>query len=425
MRSKQDFDERNKSGVQLQKRKSSRAAIVFLAIAILFIALFTIGILPRLSRAKTLAAASEQVKQGAVEVTVITVKNAPVETVVTLPGNIQGLTEAVIYARADGYVSKRYVDMGDRVKAGQLLLDVESPELEQQVLQGRAALQQAQSDLGHAQASLQQAKANLFIAEATEKRTSALVSRGVLSKQEGDQDRSTLLARQADLAAAEANVRTSEEAIKAARANLNRLQELQGYTHVRAPFTGVITARSVDIGSLVNAGSGSSVRELFHMAQSERLRIFVNVPQSEVAAIQIGMPCTLTVRQYGAREFPAKVIRTAEALDPGSRTLLTEVQVANPKSELLPGMYAQVRFHIRREHPPLLIPSEALITNAKGERVATIRDNQIHLQPVVTGNDYGAEVEVLSGIAEGDRVVTNLTDDVREGRTVKPMTAKQ
>jgi RND family efflux transporter MFP subunit len=399
--------------------------VVLGIVALFFLGLFVGGILPRLSRAKTLDAASTNVKHGPVEVTVISVRNAPSETDITLPGNVQGLTEAVIYARADGYISKRYVDIGQRVSAGQLLVDIESPEIQQQVMQGRAALEQAQSNLNLSGATLQQNKANLQLAEETDRRTSALVSRGVLSKQEGDQSRSTLLARQADVAAAEAAVQTSEHAIRAANANLKRLQELQGYTHVRAPFSGVITARNVDIGTLVSAGSGSSVRELFRMAQSERLRIFVNVPQSEVRSIRVGLPCTLTVRQFGAREFPATVVRTAEALDPASRTLLTEVQLPNAKGELLPGMYAQVKFHIRREHPPLLIPSEALITDAKGEQVALVRGDRIHLQPVVSGNDYGPEVEILSGIAEGDRLVTNLTDEVQEGRTIKPVETKQ
>lgn len=407
------------------KRGKARPAIVFILVALFFLGLFVIGILPRLSRAKTLEAASATVKQGPVEVPVITVKSAPVETDVTLPGNIQGLTEAVLYARADGYISKRYVDIGQRVSAGQLLVDIESPEIQQQVMQGRATLEQAQSNLGAAEASLQQYKANLLLAEETDKRTSTLVQRGVLSKQEGDQSRSTLLARQADVEAGQASVRTAEHAIRAARANLKRLEELQGYTHVRAPFSGVITARNIDIGTLVSAGSGSSVRELFRMAQSGRLRIFVNVPQSEVRSIRIGMPCTLTVRQFGTREFLATVVRTAEALDPASRTLLTEVQLPNPNGELLPGMYAQVKFHVRRAHPPLLIPSEALITNSNGEQVAIVRNGRIHLQPVISGNDYGPQVEILNGVAEGDRLVTNLTDEVQEGRSIKPIEAKQ
>jgi len=425
MRSKTELSEHRQVVTKSAKRSRTRPLVVLIVVSLVFLGLFLVGILPRLSRAKTLDAASANVKEGPVEVTVISVKNAPSETDITLPGNIQGLTEAVLYARADGYISKRYADIGQRVTAGQLLVDIESPEIQQQVMQGRAALEQAQSNFNLAQATLQQNKANFSLAEETDKRTSTLVSRGVLSKQEGDQSRSTLLARQADVQAGEAALRTADHAIRAARANLKRLEDLLAYTHVRAPFSGVITARNVDIGTLVSAGSGSSVRELFRMAQSEQLRIFVSVPQSEVRAITTGMRCTLTVRQFGMREFPAKVVRTAGGLDPGSRTLLTEVQLPNPKRELLPGMYAQVKFHIHRDHPPLLIPSEALITNSKGEQVALVRGDHIHLQPVVTGNDYGPQVEILSGIAEGDRLVTNLTDEVQEGRRIKSTEARQ
>jgi RND family efflux transporter MFP subunit len=204
---------------------------------------------------------------------------------------------------------------------------------------------------------------------------------------------------------------------------LQRLRELQTFRQVRAPFAGVITARNVEVGSLVSAGSSTSIREMFRLAQVRTLRVFVNVPQSEAPAIRPGLVCSIEVEEHHGRRFPGKVTRTANALDAASRTLLTEVQTPNPDEALLPGMYATVRFRLRRQNPPLLIPSASFRNTDKGPVAAVLGEGAIiHFVPVKLGRDYGAQIEVIEGLHPGQKVVINLTDQVREGVNVRPVT---
>jgi len=300
---------------------------------------------------------------------------------------------------------------------------MESPELDAQVREAQATLQRARSNLRQSEASLSQAKANLGLAEVTARRWLALVGKGVLSKQDGDEKQAALDARKADVAAAEAAVQAAQESIAAYEATVQRLHELQSFRQVRAPFDGVITARSVDVGSLVSAGSSSSIRELFRLAEIHALRVFVHVPQGEVASIRPGMSCSIEVGEYRGRKFAGNVTRTANALDAASRTLLTEIQVDNLSGSLLPGMYATVRFHIRRP-PSLLIPSTAFRNSDKGPMVAVLQEgDSVQLQSVLLGRDYGAQIEVLDGLEAGQELITNWTDEVREGIRVQPVTA--
>jgi RND family efflux transporter MFP subunit len=400
-----------------------KKGLVVVAIAIVVLsALLALGYWPRATRARQLAAAAQANQRSLPAVTVAPVKEAPAEVEISLPGNVQAETETPVFARADGYIRRRVADIGDRVKAGQLLAEIDSPELNQQIRGAQAAVKRSQSALRQAEAALGQARANLGLAEVTAKRWQTLVNKGVLSKQDGDEKQSAFEARRADVAAAEANVQAARENIAANEATLQRLLELQAFRQVRAPFAGVITARNVEVGTLVSAGSSTSIREMFRLAQVHTLRVFVNVPQSEAPAVRPGLACILEVEEYRGRRFPGKVSRTANALDAASRTLLTEVQTPNPDGALLPGMYATVHFLLRRQNPPLSIPSAAFRNTDKGPVAAVLGEGStIRFVPVRLGRDYGAQIEVIEGLRLGQKVVTNLTDEVREGATVRPV----
>lgn len=398
--------------------RSGVLALILLAAAALG-ALLAVGYWPRGMRARQPAASGPA---GPPIVSVAPVVKADAEVEVTLPGNIQAETEAPIFARADGYIKRRTADIGDRVEQGQVLAEIDSPELNQQIREAQAACRRSQAALRQAEAQLAQARANLNLAEVTAKRWRVLVDKGVLSTQDGDEKQAALEARKADAEAAEANVQAARDAVAAGEAALQRLLELQSFRRVVAPFPGIVIARNVDTGTLVSAGSSSSLRELFRIARIELLRVFVYVPQSEASAVRPGSACTVEVREYRNRKFPGKVTRTANALDPVSRTLLTEVQVRNPGGELMPGMYATVRLRLRRQDPPLLIPSAAFRNTEKGPMAAVVGDDAVvRFVPVTLGRDYGARIEVLGGLREGQKVIIDATDEVREGVKVRPV----
>jgi RND family efflux transporter MFP subunit len=338
--------------------------------------------------------------------------------VLKLPGTMQALTEAPILARADGYLKRRLADIGDRVHAGQVLAEIDAPELDQQMRQAEAAIEQAQAAAEQAEASLEQGKANRELARITADRSKQLVERGIAPRQEGDQD-------QAQLAAHDANVRALEKAIQAQRsnlaavkANLARLQEVQGYRLVKAPFDGVITLRNVDVGALVGAGSTL----LYRIAQIGTLRTYVNVPQASVNAVHVGQPAALTVSHLPGRTFRGTVARTANALDPASRTMLVEVDVPNADGALFPGTYAEVDLSGANPNPPLVVPATAILFRSDGAQVAVVPPDQIvHLQKITVGRDYGDRVEILQGVTEGTTIVAAPGDTAREGATIVPV----
>jgi RND family efflux transporter MFP subunit len=403
---------------------SAKATVIIGILVLTLVGLLGAGYFPRTARARQVAAFAEQTRREAVDVSVISVQPAPADTELTLPGNIQAVTEAPIYARTDGYVRQRLVDIGDRVTKGQLLAEIESPEVDQQLRQAKATVQQAQSALGQAKAALQQASANERLAQVTLNRIDALVAKGVLSKQDGDEKQAAFLARKADVAAAEANVNAAANAISGAEANVQRLTEIQSFQKVRAPYDGLITARNVVLGTLVSAGSNNSIRELYRITQLSPLKINVNVPQSEVSSIHTGQECDFQVQEFAGRKFTAKVIRTANALDAASRSLLVELHFSNPAGQLLPGMYAQVSFKLHRTNPPLLVPGDSILTGKAGPQVAVVRGDVIRYASVNIGRDYGAQTEILSGIDAGDVVVLNPTEELRDGTRVHAVQEK-
>jgi len=335
-----------------------------------------------------------------------------------LPGNIQAITEAPILARADGYISRRTVDIGDRVQSGQTLAEIEAPELDQQIVQAKATLQQAQAALEQALANEEQGKANQELARITAQRWVDLSSKGLATKQENDQYKAQYAAQTANVQALGKAVAAARSNIAAADANLARLNELKSYQQVKAPFDGVITVRNVDVGALVNSGNTM----LYRIAQTGTLRLYINVPQTYANDVRVGQRAQLTVSNLPGRSFTGTVARTANALDPTSRTLLVEMQVPNGNGVLLPGMYAQVDLRSSRPDAPLLISDDALILRAEGPQVAIVRpDDTIHLQKIEIGRDYGDRMEVPNGLHEGDRIVLNPGDVLREGAKVNPV----
>ena len=403
---------------------SGPSRLILLAIALLLVVLvvagFFAGYLPRRRRESVLAAETKIAVDTLPVVNVQTVKRAEAKSSLVLPGNIQAVMEAPVLARASGYIKRRYADIGDRVKEGQVLAEIDAPELNQQIRQAKATVDQANSSIEQAQAALQQGRSNENLARVTAQRWENLSKKGVVSRQEND-------TYQAQWAAQQANVQALEKAVSAARnnaaaveANVARLNDLLAYQTVRAPFAGVITLRNVDEGVLVNEGNTL----LFRIAQTGRLRTNLNVPQSDAGSVRVGQQAVLVIPDLPGHGFPGAVTRTANALDPATRTLLVEVQVPNPAALLMPGMYAQVDLSIPRKDPPLLIPGDTLVVRSDGPQVAVVQpDGSVHFARIQLGRDFGDHLEVLSGLQEGQQVVINPSDAIREGARVKPVAA--
>jgi RND family efflux transporter MFP subunit len=393
-------------------------AIVLMAAAVLVVAFLT-GYIPLRKRTALIASEVQQQQEALPRMDVVQVGRSARNSELELPGNIQAITEAPILARTDGYLLRRMVDIGDRVRSGQTLAEIDAPELDEQVHQATANLQQARAALEQAQASYEQGKSNKEFARITADRWARLTAKGVVSRQENDQYQAQSQALAANLQALEKAIAAQRSTVAAAEASLARLDKLQGYRVVKAPFDGVITLRNVDVGALVNAGNTL----LFRIAQTDTLRTYVNVPQADTGSIRAGQTANLTVSNLPGRQFAGTVARTANALDPNSRTLLVEVHVPNAEGALLPGMYAQVDLNSTRANPPMLIPSEALIVRADGARVALVRpDHTVHFQKIQIGRDYGDRLEVSGGLKEGDMIIPNPGDVAREGIRIDPVT---
>jgi RND family efflux transporter MFP subunit len=377
------------------------------------------------ARIKTAAA----VKQETVELATPTVavahpKMGALQNEVVLPGNIQAFIDAPIFARASGYLKKWYADIGARVKAGQTLADIDAPELDQQVRQAQSAVEQAKAAVDQTLANLVQGKANAELARVTAQRWSNLVAKGVVSKQENDQYQAQYQAQQANVDSLGKAIAAARGSVGAAEADLSRLQELQRYETVKAPFDGVITARNTDIGALVNAGMGGAAQELFHIAATSKLRVYVNVPQTYSQAAVPGISAELTLSEFPGRRFHGKLVRTADAMDAGTRTLLTEVDVENPTGELKPGAYAEVHLTIPAGAPSVIVPVGAILFRSEGVRLGVVRDGKkVELVPAVLGKDYGTEVEVVSGIRPDDWIIMNPADSLTSGAVVRPVPA--
>lgn len=394
------------------------AFAVVLLLACLVAAGYYLGYLPRQKRELALAAESKSDTEALPLVTVTPVTRSSATSSLVLPGNIQAVTEAPVLARATGYIKTRSVDIGDRVKAGQVVAEIEAPELDQQILQAQAAIEQANSSVEQATAALQQGQSNEALAKITAERSQKLFDRTVVSRQDNDTAQMQYAAQQASVQALTKAVAAARSNASALQANLARLKDLQGYLTVRAPFAGIVTVRNIDVGALVNEGNTL----LYRIAQTDRLRTYLNVPQADAGSVHVGQRATLSISDLGGRKFSGQVARTANALDPASRTLLTEVDVDNAGGALMPGMYCEVDLAVPRADRPMMIPSDTLVVRGNGPQVAVVAsDGTVHYQVVQLGRDFGDRLEALSGLAEGQMLAVNPSDTIREGVRVKPL----
>jgi len=353
------------------------------------------------------------------EVIVVEPHVAPAHTSLSLPGNLEPMYSASVFARTNGYVEKRFVDIGTHVKAGQILALISTPEIDQQLNQARANVQEAAAAVEQSKAALQQAQANLDLARLTRDRYAPLIKTHAVTQQSVDDTEQAFNARNADVSAAAANISVAQARLSAEKANVERLMQLQGFERVVAPFEGVITARNVERGDLVNDGSGNGSKSLFSIAQSDVLRVQVEVPQSAALTIDAGQKAIVTVEERPGRQYTAIVARSAASVDLAARTMLTEVQVDNHDGSLIPGMYGQVRFDVAQSQPSLVIPSTALVIDKNGTHVVTVSaDDTVHFIPVVIGQDMGAQVEISHGIHDGERLVSNPSDLLSDGQKV-------
>jgi RND family efflux transporter MFP subunit len=381
-----------------------RPALVVLGVVVLFGALLTVGLLPRLREREELEAETAEVRSTPPAVNVITAKRNTSTATVDLPGSARAFQETAVYARTNGYLKRWLVDLGGHVKAGQLLAEIETPEIDQQLAEARATLEQSIANV-----ATSEAKARLAVA--THERYQRLVGNGAVSKQDFDTSVADADSTKAVVQESRARVRTSEAAVR-------RLEEMQRFQKVVAPFAGILSARNVDRGALISATGGV---ELFHLVQVDPLRVYVPVPQNFSVMVHEGQDADVRVREHPGRTFHGKVTRTAGALDPSSRTLMAEVQVPNGDAALMPGMYVRVLFQMERSRPPVIVPGAALVVGREGVRVAIIEGTKLHYRTVELGRDYGNEVEVLSGLDGGETVAVNLTGEIAEGVEVRPV----
>ena len=423
-----------------------------LGVSLFYCSSFFVGFLPRHLREKKAAKLAQEREQEAPEVQVAQVKRTRAPGELTVPGTTASLVEAFIYARANGYLSKRFVDIGDHVRKGQLLALIDAPDLDQQV-------EQAGEQLNQAEAQVTQQQTQLALNRVTWERWRTLVAKGVFSRQDGDQ-------RGADFKAQLAVVSSAERNVESYRANLRRVEALQSYERVTAPFDGVITQRNADVGALVgSSGAASSAPmetqqtstggsanigsantsgtagtpnqsgspatgeaqdgPLFAIAQFDKLRILVSVPEGYASSIHRNMKAQVFLQERTGKPIEGVVARTASAIDQNSRTMLVEVDIDNRDGNLYPGAYTVVSFVEVRGLPPLVVPGDAVVVRDDRTSVAIVKNNTIQLTPVEIGRDYGPSVEILSGIHEGDWVVTTVTDVVQAGVKVRSKPDKE
>jgi membrane fusion protein (multidrug efflux system) len=372
------------SARRIPKRKLVRAGLIALAVLVLA---FAIGYLPRRFKRAALVASAGSA-QRATRIEVVAPKTGASDRALQLPGTVQALQETLLFARASGYVRAWRVDIGDKVDKGQVLAEIETPELDQELSQGRAQLLQTK-------ASLMQAKANRDLANANLARARRLAPSGIVSR--ADLERS-----QAQAQVGDANVNVAEANVAAQQANIRRLNQLKDFAKVTAPFAGTITQRSVEVGALVTAGNN---QQLFKIAAIDPARVFVQVPQDVAPGIRADVDATVTVREYPGRKFSGKVTRASGELDPATRTMNTEIRVPNNDGALFSGMYAEVALTLPSPHQVFELPATALMSDARGQRVAVVdAQNKLHLVPVVVERDKGATIDVSSGLHGDERV---------------------
>jgi RND family efflux transporter MFP subunit len=404
--------------------KSPRALGLFVLLALLAGAVFYAGYSPRRNRIALLEAEAKTNATERLPVTVAKVKLSPGLRELTLPGNVSAIGETPIYARAEGYIKTRLVDIGDFVRKGDLLVEIDSPELDQQARNARARLEQLRAAAGQVRAAIEQAKATSKLAAINFERSQQLVREGIMPKADLDEKTAVFEARRADVLAQEANLKAAEESIRAQAAEVSRIEELLGFKRVTVPWDGIITQRNCAVGNLITPSAIAGGRDLFRLSDISRLRVFVNTPQANVGDVRPGQKATVRVPELG-KTFVGTVARISNALENQSRTMLTEVNVVNQNNALLPGMYTQVTLETAGARQALLLPGDTIVSRTEGIFVAVVgRDSTVRFQKVEVGRDYGAEVEAMAGVSEGDLLVVNPSDDVKNGVKVKAMARK-
>jgi RND family efflux transporter MFP subunit len=371
------------------RRRHRLLGLILLAVLAGAVAVGVSGVLTRRHGEARLA--SWTTAQATPTVTVALPQRGTKDQELVLPGDVEAFYEASIYARVGGYLKMWYQDIGARVTAGQVLAEIDTPELDQQ-------LEQAKNDLAAA-------KADAALAELTAKRWKSLLASQAVSRQTSDEKAGDAAAKRAQVAAAQANV--------------DRLEAMESFKRIAAPFDGVVTARETDIGALINAGSGSGA-ELFKVADLHQMRVYVRVPQAYAGQLRPGLTATLKLSQYPAATFPARLATTSNAIAKASRTLLVELMADNAEGKLWPGTFAEVHFHLPPDAEVFRVPTSALVFRAQGLQLATIGpDGKVVMQPITAGRDLGTEIEVRSGLAPTDRVIDNPPDSLAAGDVVR------
>lgn len=429
-------------------RKSGKVGlVVFLIVFLLIIAaLFVVGVLPRLAKHKELKEMHDETVGAVPVVHTVFARPAKHTETITLPGNIGAIFYTTIYARVDGYLKERLVDIGDNVKKGQLLAVIDTPTVDQKLEQAKADLAKAEAALitsqakykqavaqdFSAQASIEKSKTNVDYAKITAQRWQDLATRGAVSLQSRDEKVRSLDAQTAELTASVAQEKATKAEVNAAEseinqakaevaanlANVQRLVAEQSFQKVLAPFDGVITYRKVDPGALITQGSMTPSLELYQMAKIDRLRIYVQVPQRVARYLKAGQSAEIDVPEFPERKFIGKITNVSGALDPETRTRQTEIQIDNLDHALLPGMYSEVKLTALREYPWIRVPGTTLVTRTDGQYVVVVDNGKVRYQKIDIGRDYGNEVEVRVGLKGDEQVVVSPSDDLRDGEPV-------
>ena len=378
---------------QPQEKKGGKGKFLLIALGLLIVlaVLAVFGIMGAVSRHRERDKTAQSVEAGSITVRVTKPTKSPPVFDFSLPGSSEPLTTATLYARVNGYLKSRYVDIGDRVESGQLLAEIDAPDLDAQLNASRAQLEQT--------------RAALDIAKVTFDREQRLLEQKVVSKQEYDQS-------EASFHQAQANVKTAE-------ANVQNLSVQQGFEKITAPFTGVVTSRFLDDGALIASGSTTTTPSIFTLSQSDILRVFIYVPQAYAPNVQTGQEVEVTLPEYPQKVFKGKVTRTADSLDPTARTERVEVQLPSEQGRLLPGMYLTVRFKVQQAEPALIVPANTVDIRREGPRVAIVDGEQkVHYRDVKMGRDFGKTIEIVSGLEGNEALIINPTTDLLEGAKV-------
>jgi RND family efflux transporter MFP subunit len=373
-------------------RPPARAGKGTILVGAVLLVLITAGVVTFLNRNTEANALAKESEATAIPtVAVVHPQSEAGNDELILPGNLQAFEESPIFARTNGYLLRWYKDMGSKVEKGELLAAIDTPEVDQELSQARATREQVRSALG--------------LAKISADRWAGLRKTDSVSQQEADQEASGYEQAQANLAAADANV--------------HRLEQLESFKNVYAPFSGVLTRRTVDPGALINSGAQAAGRELFDIARVDPLRVYVSVPQAYAPTIKVGMKATVALQEFPGQKFLGTVVRTADAIDPLTRTLNTEVDVPNKDGKLLPGSFGQVHFATGTSVQRITIPVNAMLFRAEGPRVAVVdKDNKVRLLPITIGRDFGATLEILGGVDPGDQIIINPSDSLEEGQQV-------